>query len=245
MDHWRVRFISPVRDFLTLATGRPNYIDEVWAFLPSETLSAPVQGASERRVQVLFRVAYDELKRDEIRTPNEMIFTLDCVAKDLARVFERWLQFESRYECAVRPYFGMTYSPYMYLEQAFIDLTRSCEAYHKLKSGQSCNFKKRIDLLIDACREAIPNLVSDRSSFATKVEHTRNYLMHSDLSLRDKAARGEELELVVRQLSFLFRACMMSEAGFTNRRIGKLLRHNMMYDWLTRPQRESRGQVRP
>ena len=53
-----------------------------------------------------------------------------------------------------------------------------------------------------------------RAEFVQKVVATRNYQTHFDDNKKDKAARGEELHHVARQLKLLLEACLMEEIGF-------------------------------
>lgn len=53
-----------------------------------------------------------------------------------------------------------------------------------------------------------------RAAFIEKVVATRNYRAHFDDSKKDKAARGEELYLIMQKLNLLLEACLMEEIGF-------------------------------
>ena len=53
-----------------------------------------------------------------------------------------------------------------------------------------------------------------RAEFVQKVVVTRNYQTHFDENKKDRAARGEDLHHIARQLKLLLEACLMEEIGF-------------------------------
>jgi hypothetical protein len=71
--------------------------------------------------------------------------------------------------------------------------------------------------------------ISDLTEFKNKIVDTRNYMTHYDISLEDKASRGNDLWELVKKLEILVEVCLLSETGFTGGEIRDLFQKTQRY----------------
>jgi hypothetical protein len=94
----------------------------------------------------------------------------------------------------------------------------------KLKYSNELNLRKRIKHILNGHPQTVNAVVGsgkDKRNFVNKVVDTRTYRTHFDESLKDRAARGEELHRINDKLGRLMELCLMSELGFEDDEIKK------------------------
>lgn len=101
-------------------------------------------------------------------------------------------------------------------------------ALESLKYGNEPSPAQRLAEIIRKYKRSI-NKDNINDAFISKVVSTRNYLTHYDESLKDKAVKGNELELITAQLEILLRVCILEELGFAKQEIVKLFIKNQDY----------------
>ena len=88
----------------------------------------------------------------------------------------------------------------------------------KLQYSNELNLRKRIKHIFAEHPQTVDSVVGSSSKakkiFVNKVIDTRNYRTHFDESLKDRAARGEELHRINDKLGHLMEMCLMAEIGF-------------------------------
>jgi hypothetical protein len=87
----------------------------------------------------------------------------------------------------------------------------------KLEYSNELNLRKRIKHTLDGHPQTVDFVVGsgkDRKNFVKKVIDTGSYRTHFDESLKDRAARGEELHWINDKLTHLLEMCLMAEIGF-------------------------------
>jgi len=95
----------------------------------------------------------------------------------------------------------------------------SCE----LEYSNEPNLRRRLKELLKAHSAVMPQLIGDGRRFVDKVCTTRNYLIHYDSILENRAAKEGELLKVTNGLRVLIEACLLKELGFSSEDVGKLL----------------------
>ena len=89
----------------------------------------------------------------------------------------------------------------------------------KLGFSHHLGMSERVQYIVDTLAPVAEMFIRDRSLFATKVKNTRNYFTHFSTSLREKAAKEEELLWLVEKMEKLLEACFLHELGFGNETI--------------------------
>lgn len=99
----------------------------------------------------------------------------------------------------------------------------------KLKYGHNFSLRKRLKEILDKYQEIVSDFIKDKNGFINKVVDTRNYLVHYDQKLKDKAASGEELFRLVQKLKIMVEICLLTELGFGSKEIKALFSKNRRY----------------
>lgn len=97
----------------------------------------------------------------------------------------------------------------------------------KLKYNEP-NLRQRLREVWRAHEDILEEYVGDRNGFINKVVVTRNYLVHQDESLRDEAAKDDELVRINCTLSLMIRLCLLGLLGMSREQSRSLLeRHGL------------------
>jgi hypothetical protein len=268
-DELHSQFIYPLQNLLTMATARPNSLVNVSVYSAAKTATRADGTVRELPVQVIFPLAYHGVEPGRRLMPDDMLFTLQDVAQNFSGVIERWLEVADELDSVCNLFFGVQYSPRMYLEHQFLNMVQATESYHrrrhtnqvlpevehrnridsilatseeryrewlaeKLKWSNEPSLRHRIRELIEIADGVISALAPDKEPFIQKVVDTRNFLVHQDPCLEDKAAEGAELYRLTQTLSFLVQTCFLRELGLSPERCVELFRKNRRYVYAMR-----------
>jgi hypothetical protein len=85
----------------------------------------------------------------------------------------------------------------------------------KLKYSNEPDLQRRLRELLNTHPVVAFDLKRNKESFIEKAVVTRNYIVHYDPKLEEKAAKGEELHSITRRLQFLVESCLLEELGFS------------------------------
>jgi hypothetical protein len=90
----------------------------------------------------------------------------------------------------------------------------------KLEFGFEPNLRSRLkDLISELNTEIVKVLFNDKDgvkTFVDKVVNTRNYLIHSSESIKNKACSGSDLFYLSKQINYLLIIFLLKEIGFSN-----------------------------
>ena len=100
---------------------------------------------------------------------------------------------------------------------------------NKLFYGNEFSLRRRLKELFDKYEQIFKNFVPDKEEFINRVKDSRNYLIHFDSELKEKAATGIELYRLTVKLKILIEICFLSELGFDNGYIDRLISSNRNY----------------
>jgi len=135
MEQWRELYEGPLRELLTLATGRTVLLDRMVVESPGATRE--IDG---RPFRIPLEIHAPQHEPEELSDPwhvSDMLFSLDDIAHDLGGIFQRWTEVRNKYTLARQLYFSSRYAPYIYKQTLFVHLVQACESYHALR------FKRR------------------------------------------------------------------------------------------------------
>ena len=103
----------------------------------------------------------------------------------------------------------------------------------KLKYSNEPSLRKRIKEIYDILKNIgyVTDLIPKKKDFVDKVVNTRNYFVHYDQSLKDKALKGAELYWLIQKLKILVEICLLKEIGFLDTEIDNIFQQRK-YKWL-------------
>jgi len=130
-DEWGKRYEGPLRELLTLATGRPALLNRM--VVESPAILRELNGYSYRVQLEIDRPQHEPSELSSAWSPMDMLFSLDEISSDLGGVVQRWLDVRERYTLARQLYFSARYAPYMYRQTEFVNLVQACESYHAIR----------------------------------------------------------------------------------------------------------------
>jgi hypothetical protein len=89
--------------------------------------------------------------------------------------------------------------------------------------------RQRLIELFEKAEIILSPIISNKEEFAKKVADTRNYHTHYDQRLKDKTAKGGEMALLTKQLSYMLQACLLLELNFSQEKCVEVFRRNQDY----------------
>ncbi len=98
-----------------------------------------------------------------------------------------------------------------------------------LKYGNKFSLRTRLKKIFAGYQENLSEFIENKNAFIEKVVITRNYLTHYDEKLKEKVALGEELDPLIQKLKILLEICLLTELGFSSKKIKSLLSRNRRY----------------
>ncbi len=120
------RYVHPLQDFFTLATDRPNAVEEMVVF--SNRLKVQATGTPSP-----FHVIYQPIHAAEedlqLRMAHHMLFTYDDVKDSFPEVLNRWMTFSDEFAPFCSVFFGSQYHPARYVEAKFLALIQAIALY--------------------------------------------------------------------------------------------------------------------
>ena len=128
LSSWRDQYEAPLREFLTLAMGRPTLLEEWTAESPGVLME--IDGDTHRLPLHVDIAQHEPAELDSAWSPGEMLFTLDQIEDVFGAAVTRWLEVRERFTLARQLYFSTRYAPYLYAQTALVYLTQACESYH-------------------------------------------------------------------------------------------------------------------
>lgn len=225
LDKWETSFVHPLRDFLTFATRHVVQLSHL------EVSRKDRLNPSGRPVvlEVVVPSAWQTDDAAKYLHPHEVLFGARDVGPRIGDILDQWLTKYEELKNVMMLFFGPLYNEHMYIEHHFLNLAYATETYHRMRHSGHPNrihYKDRIFALLSKFEEPLKLFPIDCQQFAEKVTDTRNFYVHYDDSLRNKAANGEALFRMVQVLQSLIEVCLLSELGFDLAVIKALLERN-------------------
>lgn len=215
--------VGQVRNFLSLAVGRPVSITSVAGFKDGHKLGS---SNSLSPIDLYWEISHNPDPPESARDPREMLFTLNQVEPDASTVIKRWLARQDRLEPVFNLYFGTLYHPSLYLEVRFLAFAQALETYdfrRRRKPGSRSLAERTYDVLRQ-CRTVTSRIVgADSDRFVTDFKNTRNYYTHYNPKLEGKAATGAALYLLTLELQTILEMSFLRQLGFPCRTIEEVL----------------------
>lgn len=100
---------------------------------------------------------------------------------------------------------------------------------HRMQYLHEYSLRKRLEKIIEFCGNTLDRVIQNKGGFIEDVYNTRNFLTHYDMSLKEKAKKGEELYKRTKQLKFLIEICLLKELSLSDENISKLISRDQRY----------------
>ncbi len=131
VDDWHAQFITPLQNFLTLATDKPNSIVDAFVYSKLKTLTMTDDEVIERPIHVIYRTAYRGAEHGQRLFPGDMLFTFNDIANRFPAIIDRWLEISTELDSICNLFFSVQHAPNMYMEQKFLSIVQAVESYHR------------------------------------------------------------------------------------------------------------------
>jgi ApeA N-terminal domain 1 len=227
-----VERVSQVRNFLSLAVGRPISILSVTGYRDDYT-----QGNTSfpRPIEIYWQIPHNPKPPARRRYVREMLFTLDETQPEISAVMRKWFRRQPHLEPVFNLFFGTLYNPGLYLEVKFLAYAQAIETYdyrRRRKPGKLALAQRMRDVL-GQCRTVTRRIVGeggdDLDAFIRGFKDSRNYYTHYNPKLEARAATGTSLLLLCIQLQAIIEMSLLRELGFQCRAINGMLERSRRY----------------
>lgn len=149
-----------LRDFLSLAVGRPVFITEVSG--QSERSKREINGRSHYNSIQIFFLQRDKPKEQRpINLPDEVLLPLAAVDERLGEVLSKWFERSELLAPALDLYFGTLYEPRIHLERHFLFLAQAVETYHRRTSDATDLLPEEHEHRRKAALDTVPSQYKD------------------------------------------------------------------------------------
>jgi hypothetical protein len=245
-------FLEPLRDFLSLATTRPNMITSFSINL------------NEREIPVYFKSPYQNEERASLFNKGVILFYAKAIHLDPTHYLKKWFSLEKEMRDVCEMFFGVHYNQQGFSTNRFLNVVQALEAYSRARQGakkfpkndyservkmimdkapaeykewlhntlSNSNYKTLRDFLSTLIKDTQPllnNLIPDQKVFISWVIDTRNYLTHLDVTGKKKIAREDDLNCLIYSLIWVLRVHFLFEIGFDSTQCSELLCENRLF----------------
>lgn len=230
LENWESRVVFPLQNLLTLGTSTPNALTELSVYSRHSVHERSTGEEVQLPISVLRQPVYHGERDDRLRHPSDMLFTLEDIEGSFAHSMERWLTISEQHRMVCELFFSIQYVPMIYAEHRFLNMVFACETYHRALAQKNFDLAQRLRDLVERHLGVIEPLVEDKNRFIDRVVATRKALVHGDAAQRQRAViTGRRLFYLARTLSYLIKAFLLAELGFSQERIARLFNRNRDY----------------
>jgi len=245
-------FLDPLRDFLSLATTRPNMIT---------SFSVKLDGSN---IPVYFKSPYQNEEHSSLFNRRVILFYAKTISLNPAHYLNKWFSLEKEMRDVCELFFGVHYNQQGFSTNRFLNVVQALEAYGRVRYGAKkmlkSDYNKRMKSIIDSApkehkewlsntlsnanyktlrdflsaliedtQPLLSNLIPDPTNFISWVIDTRNYLTHLDTTGKKKIAREDDLECLIHSLIWVLRLHFLFEIGFDSDQCSELLYENIFF----------------
>lgn len=246
------KIISPLQDFITLATDKPNALIKI--------LLNNSKRNNNQDIELLQRTRpIKKRKEGEGLLRGDILFTLNDLNTDYIK---NWFILCDEYQPVVNILFGQRYTKNTYLENMLLNGVSALEAYHRRKFTNNILDKREWKEKKKKIVESIPsekdfinqilehanekrlktrieevvefsglkeNFVDNFKDWNITIRNYRNTLTHYDPSRPKEITDYNRLHWLSESLSWVILACLMREIGFSKEKVKELLKNNQRF----------------
>lgn len=214
--------VGQIRNFLSLAIGRPVSISSVTGFQDDYLRERP---KVPMPIELLWAVPHNPDPPEKPRAAREMFFTLPEASPDISRVLRKWFAKQARLRPVFNLFFGTRYHPDLYLDVRFLLFAQAVETYGYLRRSKAVerSFADQVRDVLSGCETVSRKIVGDEAAFVAHLKVSRDYYTHYNPKKEKLAAAEAALYLLTIQLQALIEMSLLRELGFTTKAIDGIL----------------------
>ena len=155
-------------NFLSLATGVPNY--------PSDVETEITTGDMPKHINIYYRVpGYADKPRP--MSPDHMMFTFEDVQNSPSKYLSNWIRKAAELQSVYDLYHQSIYSRVIHFRTRFLLLAQALEAYHRNLYDEKYLPKRRYKSAKHALKDAIPDWIDGehRNNLLASIEHGNDF----------------------------------------------------------------------
>lgn len=228
---WRERILIPLQNFLTLGMAATTCPLSISASSEERRHNYPGSPSVPREVGVYSSVNL----KPEKQSSYHMFFPFPEIAKDFEKYLNAWfiLSKPENLGPGCNLFFEVFNAHTLPLKHQFLTLAQSLEAFHRrttqavdrrLQGDSRPEFEERVYQLLALMGDIRQQLIKDDESFVSEIAATREALMHWDVRDQQGAKDSKSCYELVRQMKFVFLACVLLELGMEQDKIASLVR---------------------
>lgn len=132
-EEWHNQLITPLQDFLTLATRRPNAITELSLFAQKDGQEETAKTISQSPpIKVFYRQsAMKRARPSKSLWKHDMLFDFQDIKEQFSQLLSDWLIKRDELSTVMDLFFAVENSSGAYLANEFLNLTQALEIYHR------------------------------------------------------------------------------------------------------------------
>lgn len=222
--------VGDVRNFLSLAVGRPVAILEVTGYRDD---FADGRTKLPHPVEILWGIPNNPDPPEKQRDAHEMLFTLPAVQAEISKVLRSWFAKQKRLEPVFNLFFGLLYNRNIELDVRFLLYAQAVETYGYRRGRKPVerSFRDQVRDVLTTCVTVSRKIAgNDLDAFTAHLKVTRDFYTHYNPAKEPKAAKGVGLLLLTVQLRTLVEMAFLRELGFGHRAIDAILTRARRYE---------------
>ncbi len=169
MEQWQKKWLRPLQNFLTFATGKPNRITGITVFSRKSDRLVDNGKVVPRPITVYYRQPSVKAQYYEKLAKPDMLFSYQDIKDDIQKILYNWFRVSDSFETVSSLLFVTQYSLMPILNPRFLSVSQAVEIFHRRKYSshvmQKERYKNFVRLII---RQAIP---SQRDWLRKKLQH--------------------------------------------------------------------------
>ncbi|MEH2042330.1 HEPN domain-containing protein [Nostoc sp.] len=231
-------YISPLKNFITLISNQPNFIEKLYVSLDD----------SPTKIEIIFSTSnYIEKK-----SVNEFDFLLrlEDIEQDFSLIMQKWFNFYNDCHDIINLYFSTIYNSNLYAENEFLSLVQALESFHRRILDKSSFYteshKLRLNAIIESApieykdwlidkllftheptlldrlnetisltKKTVDPLIIDVNNFVKHVKKIRNYLTHYNDPSEADLLRKHDIFRINQVLNFTIKTFLLVQLGCT------------------------------
>lgn len=153
-SEWLSHYITPIQDWLSLATCRPNAVTRVIFRIDAENEGS--DGATRKvDVEAFYESVYYDKQEPKKIKPPDMVFELGDL-DGLETVMNKWLWVRKDLNTFCNLFFSSQYGPAKYIESRFLITAQAAELYHRERFANFLQPKADYKKLVKSIVASVP-----------------------------------------------------------------------------------------
>ena len=146
-----------IRDFLTLAIGRPVFITHMLGRSDRARVNTNEHGSYYRDIELYPAHQAHTSSRHSVWSPEKVLLPLADVEPRLGGILSSWVERAVLLEPVMDLYFGTLYEPTVHLQRHFLLLSQAIETYHRRTSDATDLPEPQHTARMNAVLDSVPS----------------------------------------------------------------------------------------